>query len=236
MAIPKNDPELVPYVTNWNTQFDDSPIPFGVSPQQAAALAAISGPYVASVATINAQRALGTRAKSQTEARNTARDAMLVVLRSLYAAVQFNPDVSDQNKTLLGVTIRSDSRQPTPPISQRPTMANATSVGRTVSVSLYDPSTKSKRAKAPNAVSALVYAFVGEQYPSDPTLWQLCGVATRSTFETTFADGVAPGSTVWFCAAWVDRKGNTGPASLPISTNLAGGGVGAATRKMKLAA
>lgn len=233
MAIPDNDALLVPYVTNWNTQFNESPLPFGLTPQQAAQLLAASTPYIASATTLNAQRALGTRAKSQTDARNTARDAMLVVLRALYAAVQFNADVSDENKTLLGVTIRSDSRRPTPPITQRPTMADIVCVGRTVSASIYDPASKSKRAKAPSAVSALVYSFIGETYPSDPTLWQLCGIATKSTFETTFADGVPAGSTVWLCAAWVDRKGNTGNVSQPISTNLAGGGV-SSTRATKL--
>lgn len=35
----------------------------------------------------------------------------------------------------------------------------------------------------------------------------------------------AGGARVWICAAWVNRKGQAGPRSSPVSTHIQGGGV-----------
>ena len=236
MAIPKNDALLVPYANNWNERIGPSPLTFALTQVQADALGEISAPYLAAVAMLDAQRGAGMRSKSQTLARDATRDAMLVTLRELYGIVQSSNAVSDADKTLLGVTPRSDTRRPTPPITVRPMTTIVGNTARTVKVGVFDPTSKSKRAKAPFAVSALVYSYVGETYPSDPTLWQLCGVATQYAFETTFADAVPSGATVWIMAAWLGSKGDTSPTSLPVSVTLQGGGANAQQSTLRLAA
>ncbi len=67
-------------------------------------------------------------------------------------------------------------------------------------------------------------SYVGAEYPSDPTLWSYYGDVTNGRMEMTLPSTVPGGAQVWTCAAWYDRKGQTGPISLPISTNVQGGG------------
>lgn len=233
MAIPKTDPLLVPYVTNWDTRLADAPETYGLTEAQATALATASAPYLAAVTTLNNQRAIGTRAKSQTEARNQTRDAMLGVLRSLYALVQTSPSVTDANKTLLGVTIRS-APHPVPTPVDVPVVAVEKVVERTVTVSVRGSTNKAK--KPDGAVSAYVYSYVGTAYPSDPSLWQFTGSATKPTYSFAFPDSVAPGAQVWVTAAWVNRKGEAGAPCAAVTTRLQFTSTGEPPVQMKIAA
>ena len=79
--------------------------------------------------------------------------------------------------------------------------------------------------KPDGAVAAWVYSFVGTNYPTDPTEWDFQGATTRSTHEIVFPDSVANGAQVWICAAWINAKQEAGPVSVPITTNVQGGGM-----------
>ncbi|HEV7301906.1 MAG TPA: hypothetical protein VGN72_21405 [Tepidisphaeraceae bacterium] len=65
----------------------------------------------------------------------------------------------------------------------------------------------------------------GETYSSDPGDWEFAGAATRANFTFTLPEGIAPGTTVWTCAAWVSRRQQAGMLSLPASTRVQFGGV-----------
>jgi hypothetical protein len=82
-----------------------------------------------------------------------------------------------------------------------------------------------KRGKPDGAVAAWVYSFVGTNYPADPSQWDFQGATTKSTHEIVFPDTVASGAQVWICAAWINAKQEPGPASVPITTNVQGGGM-----------
>jgi hypothetical protein len=112
IMIPTKDTLLSPYVQNWNTRVTATPAAFGLSATQATALDAVVVPYVDAQAALVNARAAGIRNTSLTTARTTARSAMLPLLRELYAFVQASLTVSDANKDLLGVKVRSSSRTP----------------------------------------------------------------------------------------------------------------------------
>src|SRR5690606_11812795 len=63
---------------------------------------------------LQAARQAGIRSKELTANKDNAKDALLVVLRELYALVQASRVVSDGLKELLGVKVRSSSRTPVP--------------------------------------------------------------------------------------------------------------------------
>ena len=235
MAVPTRDETLVPYSTNWAIRIASGFATFGLSEEQANDFVPLQAAYLAAYNLMKNSREAGTRSRVQTINKDNSKIALLANLRTLYGVVQMSPVVSDGNKVLLGVAERNPKPHPVPAPTVRPSMDLVRAFARTVVVSIYDPTSKSKRARLPSAASAFVYSYVGTTYPADPSLWQFCGSATKSTFDIVFPDTTPSGSQVWVCAAWVTRRGDAGPPCVPISTNISGGGAGE-TATIRLAA
>jgi hypothetical protein len=224
MAFPQKDSVLVPYSINFNDRLASRADDYGITEPQAASYTAVHVPYLAAVSALDVARAAGTRSQSLTAARNDARDNLLRVGRELYAMVSANDAVSDQLKIDLGVHVRGESvRVPMP--SKAPSITVADVRERTVTVNVFDKNTESKRGKAPNATAAWLYTFVGEDYPADPAGWSFQGATTKYKHDITFPNTIAGGTRVWIMAAWINRKQQSGPPCMPVSTYLQGGGV-----------
>lgn len=166
------------------------------------------------------------------DAKKRELDAMA---RELVRIIQAYPPLTDDQRRELKITVRK-SRTPVPAPTARPMVEVASVVVRTVTVNVYDPTSATKRNKPAGSVGAKLYTFVGANYPSDPGLWDYQGDFTKSKCEITFADSVPSGAQVWVCAAWYNRKGETGQPSVPITTNIQGGGASEDTPGMKIAA
>ncbi|MEO6435544.1 MAG: hypothetical protein ABIP55_07250 [Tepidisphaeraceae bacterium] len=235
MAIPTKDALLVPWANNFSARVSVAGNPYSVSAAQAAEMSSRTAAFVASYNALMDARADGTKAESQTADKDTKKSALLELGRELYAFIAANTSISDADKILVGVHVRGDKNSAVPAPTARPGMDLVSAIARTVTVNIHDIASSTKRRKADGAIFAFVYSFVGENYPTDPTLWQFRGAATKSTYEIVFPDSVASGAQVWICAAWVNRRGETGPVSVPITTNVQGGGV-SASANMKIAA
>lgn len=223
MAIPKKDSLLVPYSANFNDRIVAAPVNFGLTAAQATRYTVVHAPYVAAYEAMTEAREAGTRSQSLTAAKDTAKAELLEYGRELYAFVQANTVVSAANKELLGVRVRDVNPTPVPPPTERPGMIVVSAFARTVMVRIFDEASRFKRGKPVGALGANVYSFVGTTYPTDPTTWQYEGQATKPDFQITFPDTVEPGSQVWITAAWYNRKGETGPPSVPVTTFVQGG-------------
>jgi hypothetical protein len=172
--------------------------------------------YVAAVSAMQTARAAGTRSESLTAARTTARDALLVEARQIYATVAKNPAISDQNKIDLGVHVGA-GRSPIGVPNAAPKVTVAEVVGTTISIRVFDPLSRSKRAKLPTATQAWLYTFVGEEYPSDPGAWTFHGATTTYKHTIELPTSLPGGTQVWVMAAWVNPRGQSGPPSMPVS-------------------
>ncbi len=234
--IPLKDSLLVPYVENFTTRIQASPATFGLVAGQGAELYSRKQAFVNAYNAMMNARADGTRSEALTVTKNTKKTAVVSYARELYALISANNSVSHTDKTLVGVHVRGAGPTPVPAPTVRPGMIVSSVVGRTVSTTIHESATSANRRKPAGAVQAYVYWFAGEDYPSDPTGWQFAGPANKADFQFTLPNTVANGSQVWICAAWVSRKGDTGPASVPISTNVQGGGAASAQGELKIAA
>jgi hypothetical protein len=192
--------------------------------------------YIAAYNVMMAARAQGTRSETQTMMRNSTRRALIAYARELYGMVQANNSVSDADKVLLGIHVRDNSKSKINAPTERPGVDVLSVVGRTVTVLIYDSASIGKRGKPRGAVSAWVYTHAGPDFPSDPSRWQFRGAFNRPKARIVFPDSVANGEQVWIRAAWVSRRGETGPVSEPITTNIQGGGTSAATKTIRAAA
>ncbi len=236
MAIPTKDAQLVPWANNFSTRISASGNPYSVSTVQATEMTSRTAAFVASYNALMDARADGTKAQSQTADKDAKKSAVMDLGRELYAFVAANTSISDADKILVGVHVRGDKNSAVPAPTARPGMDLVSVVGRTATVHVHDSASSSKRGKPAGALSAWVYTYVGSEYPSDPSLWQFRGAFNKPKAEIVFPDSVANGQQVWICAAWASRRGETGPVSVPITTNVQGGGMSASTANIRIAA
>jgi hypothetical protein len=234
MAFPTRDPQLVPYTINFAGLLNSEYATFQVTQAQAQVYNTASNTYVAAVEQRQQAIEQGMRSKPATRTRDQARKALLSVGRNLYDFIQSSPNISDADKERIGVHVRDVSPQPARVPTQRPKVDVVAVNGWTLTATIRGEQGRGR--KPAEAISAFLYTFVGEEYPSEPSLWAFHGAVTRSPYELTLANTVPAGSRVWLCAAWVNRRGETGPISVPISVNIQGGGVSGNTGKLKIAA
>ena len=113
--IPKKDTLLAPYAENWVTRTTTGFATFGLTSAQATALAAVVTPYLDAWTALEAARSANIQSKDLTANRTTAKNAMLTVMRELYTFVQADLSVTNGNKELLGVTVKSGTHAPKGP-------------------------------------------------------------------------------------------------------------------------
>lgn len=221
MAVPTLDSKLVPFSTNFHTRVAASPATFDLEASDVAELTAVYEPYIAAA---EAAESPGAKSRSLLLIREAAKKALLPVLRQLYARVQVSPNVSDSDKTLLGIALR---RHPVPrPIpATAPVLEIGPRFATTVTVHLHEAEGGSSRAKPAGVATATLFSYVGATPPANLEGWRYVGSFGRTTVQVTFPSETAPGTTVWFCAFWSNAKGQSGPVCAPVSAIIAGGGL-----------
>ena len=226
MSIPRRDDLLDAYGANFDRQATAAPERFGLTAEMAARFRLAYRPFAESLSKLLAARAAGDWSQSMTGDRDAAKAALLACARTLYHRVRASSDVSDANKILLGVHVPARRGSPVPPPSVRPAARVVSQGGRAVGVQISPAAGngRSGRVKRPDgATCAWVYFHVGDDYPSDERLWQFRGGVTRGTLDVKLAPDVPPGSRVWVCARYVNRKQQPGPMAPPVHTHVGGG-------------
>jgi hypothetical protein len=159
------------------------------------------------------------RTRSDTATKNSERAKLRQMAQALAKLIRAS-DVTDAQLMQLGLHVPA-ARSSNPPPGVRPKMDMKGVVGRTVNVFVHDSA--ARRGRAPGAQGAHVYSFVGENYPDDPAEWTYEGDTTKGNFSVMFDNDVPAGARVWATACWYNRKAQSGPLAVPISTNLQGG-------------
>lgn len=213
------DAELYTGSQAFSTKISATPTAYGLVAAQATAYAALNTAYAtAYLAAIDPL----TRTKGTVATKKQAKVNLKGSASDLARIINGTPTVTDTQKIDLGIGIRS-TPAPIPPPSVRPGVDIVSVVARTVKVHIHDSASSTKRGKPAGVLGASVYAFVGAVYPTDPTGWAFQGTTTKTTFDVVFPDTVANGAQVWICATWFNNRTQTGPISLPITTNVQGG-------------
>jgi hypothetical protein len=210
---------LAEYATNWNALGVAAPTDFGLT---AAQMTLYTTLYTAWMSAYNAAKADGARSKALVQAKDDAKAELLAYNRELYQFVQASTTVTNENKVLIGVTVRKTEPTPVPPPALSPLVSVLTVTGRTVRYSLRDRAIEGSRRKPANAEGALILSYVGENPPaSSSSDWKIEGQTGKNIFLIQFPDDVAPGTKCWAVALWYNRRGEYSPACDPISTYLA---------------
>jgi len=222
------DAEIATGSANFLTKITSTPTAYGLVAAQATAYAAVNTAYQTAYTTAITP---ATRTKGAVEAKNQAKVNLKAAASDLAKIIDGTPTVTNQQKIDLGLSIRF-TPSPIPAPSVRPGMDIVSVANRTIKVHIHDSASSTKRGKPAGTSAAWVYSFVGENYPSDPTAWSFEGACTKAKFDIVFPSTMASGTQVWVCAAWINAKQQAGPTSVPITTNLQGGGMSASTMKI----
>jgi hypothetical protein len=226
------DAELYTGAQNFASIVTEGPGLYGLTSTQAAAITALSEDYSEKyLAAINPT----TRTKAAIAAKNLSRKNLCKMASDLAQIVQATPSVTDEMKIVLGLNVHKQ-----PASRQRPTARPGVDlisvVERDVNVHIHDIDSITKRGKPADVEAAWVYSFVGPEYPSDPSQWTFEGSTSKANYKITFPNSLPGGTQVWICAAWINAKQEAGPTSVPITTNLQGGGSSSEEGEIKIAA
>jgi hypothetical protein len=196
---------------------------FGLTEEQAEAFSQINAELQ------NAFRAVkepSTRSPVAVARKNILIKAMQRSAKNLSAIVRAKPGITDPQLISLGLLPRTRRTRRNAPGA--PPAVRVLSVReRVVKIRVCDRDSGSGRSKPFAATGSLIFSYVGEQPPTDPSEYRYECFAPRTTTRITFPSGVRSGATIWLSARWVTARAEMSVASAPICFNLQGGAVGA---------
>ncbi len=229
--LPHRDSDLLGWASNFATKIEEYGMAVGLTDPQIVGYATLKDAFAAAYAVT---QDFSTRSPASIVTKDTAREALIDNTRALVRIVQGFPGTTDTMRTTLRITVRKTPERQNPP-EFAPKVGVAGVHGHTVTVTAEDPASEVKRKKLAGAVGVWWYLYVGTEYPGDPGMWEFCGQSNHYSHDITLPLSLTPGTQVWFTAAWIDRKGQSGPPALPVSANVEYSGA-ANAQKIKLAA
>ncbi|MCC7350779.1 MAG: hypothetical protein IT446_09435 [Phycisphaerales bacterium] len=223
--LPNRESELVTWANNFNTLIQAGAITYGLTTPQALQMGSFYSAFAAAYQTANDP---ATRSPSAIIAKNTAMKNMVSFIRLLARIIQANPNLSAQQKSNLGLTVRDTDPSSVNPPGSAPMMDIVSVVGRTAKSRLHDSANPTRRGRPEGVAGASIYSFVGATPPAELSAWTFVGNTSRTTCDVQFDADVPAGAVVWLTACWFNAKAQNGPTCAPVSTNLPGGGAVAA--------
>lgn len=219
--LPARESELVTWSTNFAQLITAGPTTYGLTDLQADAYNEARTSFATAYQTANDPT---TRSPANIEAKDTARDALLALTRQLVKVVQAWPDMTDERRVALGITVPDLERTPVPAPDTWPQLDITSVVGWTVNVRLHDGDSTGRRRPA-GVKGANVFSYVGETPPTEVGAWKFEGGTTRSETAVEFPHTLPPGTKVWLTAFWFNPTMQSGPACPPVSTQINYGGL-----------
>ncbi len=219
--LPSREADLI----QWSRHFDElitaDPLIYGLDAVQAAAYAALHTAFTTAYQTAADNN---TRTPSAIQAKNDAKAALIAEARSLVGIIQSFPGTTNELRSDLGITVPDDEPTPVPVPGTAPGIAVDLVVGRTVTLRLSDRGNPESRGKPDGVDGATVFAYFGPTppAPSDTDAWTFKGNTGRTTTEIAFPPEIESGATAWFTAFWFNTRKQSGPAAMPISTQIPG--------------
>jgi hypothetical protein len=217
--IPSSDAGVLSFGTNYSSIITAAPLPLGLTVLQGTTLAGKLSSYSTA---LSASSDPSTRGPAAVLSKNEKKRDLIAYMRLLARIIQANPAVTNDQRFSLGLPIHH-LPSPIPAPGEAPDVDVKSVSGRTILCRIHR-ATGTRRGKPPGVAGANVYSHVGATPPASLNDWTLEGHASRpSNVEVVLPADVPGGSTVWLCANWYNPRGQAGPTSAPVSTNIPGG-------------
>jgi hypothetical protein len=224
MGFSRKDSVLSAQAQNFSTVLAASPATYNEVAATATAVTTAVTAYVDALGILTEARANGTRSQQQTADKDSARLAMLELIRPIYASVAASTSISDADKIAIGAHVRDAHNTPAPLIDYAPLMSVVKVDGNTVTLRMADPNEPTSKRRPPFVLGMALFSFVGDEAPTDPAAFKFEGNTGRTEVSVTFpaSEGTA-GQTVFFTSFFFNNRKQSGPAATPISATLGAG-------------
>ena len=216
--LPSRTADLIDWAVAFHGNLAAGPTEFGLSEQAVAE-------YLTTLTRARQSVALASDPATATRPIVGRKAADLETLRrssrSLVKQVQARPQTTDEQRRLLRITV--PDRKPTPhaPPPEMPDVQIAFAVRHTIALRVRRED--GGRGRPAGTTGANVYYAVGATVPSTAGGWTHACQATRMGCQIELPAATPAGATVWVAANWYNGRGEVGPLSDAVSTNLPGG-------------
>lgn len=227
MYMPAKLAEQVLWSANFSQQIGEPGFNVGLSEAQITAFNAVNGTLQAAwmVASDPTTRTRITVANMHTALKN-----MRVMAKNLVSIIQGTSTVTDGQKEALRITVRKTHPTPVPVPTTEPKIEVVKVNGHEVTLRLSDADRPTSKARPVGTMGFTLMTYVGETPSMDTQAWTLQGNRGKPTkFVVDFDQSLEPGTTVWFTAFWYNARGESGPATEPVSATIQFGGMSKGT-------
>lgn len=207
--IPQKEALLKVWVTAFSTLITANPTDYGLVVGDATA---ISTPVNAFVAAYTTATTPGTRTSVTIAAKDQAKAAMLLVVRSYAQQIRNSKTVSDALKLGLGLTLPDYVPTPVPAPTEFP-MINIDSAGPLTHSIRYAPSGNPMgHAKPAGSIGMLLFREVGAVAVADAAALPFHSIQTKQPIDSSFQQADI-GKVASYSARFYSRSGKLGPWS-----------------------
>lgn len=192
-------------------------VALGVSTADADALQAA---YTAWFGAYGGLLAAQAAAETATNLKDTKRDLLVAIVRSLTGQMQKNPAVTDAQRRSMQVNIPDGTRTPAAIPTTKPVLKVDTAQRLLHTIAFSDEATPTSRAKPDGVMGCELWAKIGDPAPVGPDDCEFLALATRTPDREDYeaADG---GKSAHYMARWVNTRGQKGPWSVVVKATIA---------------
>lgn len=224
--IPPKDADLVNWADNFSTLITATPALYGLTSTDASNIATPVTAYDAAYSTATNP---STRTPSTVAAKNTAKLAMLPILRTYASQIRINPGVADADKVALGLNLPNNAPSPIPAPATVAVLTITKATPLRHELKFRDEvASPTSRAKAPNAIGCEIFVGISTIALSDPAACKYYGTAVKVPFYVDY-DVSDAGKIATIFGRWSNRAGSagnnialTGPFGTALSQTIVG--------------
>lgn len=222
--IPARDVDLVTWADNFAALITADPATYGLTAGDASTIQGLVDTWdTAYFDAVNPS----TRTPMTVADKNTAKLAMLPVVRAYASQIRLNPGVTNADKVALGLNLPNNSPAPIPAPATMPVITVVQNQPLRTLLKFRDElASPTSRAKAPGSIGLELHATVGTAPADDPDASPYRGTFSKVPFFIDW-DPADAGKVVTFFGRWINRAGTiginqaqTGPWSTGISTTI----------------
>ena len=166
-----------------------------------------------------ANTAAQAAAQAARQAKDAARSAFEDVIRPLVRQLQASPEVDDEERAALGITVPDTTPTEVGPPKTRPVVSVDTSQRLRHTIAFADEATPTRKAKPAGVRGAQLWVKIGDPAPVDPSELTFLAVDTRTPYVADF-DGADVNKVAHYMLRWESTRGETGPWSETASATI----------------
>ncbi|MEI8087572.1 MAG: hypothetical protein WCG93_15285 [Paludibacter sp.] len=162
------------------------------------------------------------RTVAEVQAKDEAADRYKAAIRPFVTEnLSVNSNVSDSDRVLMGLTVKTGTRTPKPVPTSSPVASVDFSTRMQHTLNYYDENASRSKAKPEGVHGCEIFMKVDGAAPTEVSELNFVGTCTASPYKVTF-DGAKGGKTVYYWLRWVNTRGECGPWSASVSAMIMG--------------